>query len=182
MLTQSLALVDQTEQVVGGAFNEPLPPLGITPAFRQDDAFLAAVLSFEEPILTLLAAQDNEALTALCAKYPAFRDAYAQGQVGHHFMVARSDSIGRDETFELVAGSAEHYQALGYQFMVSEATNQWTGAACEALGGIRTHFAPYQAQHAVPQSAEALADTVTSSNGFLSDKDSGSMFYVIRLL
>jgi hypothetical protein len=96
-------------------------------------------------------------------------------------MVARSDALAKADTFELVAASAEHYQALGYAFMVVEATNQWTGAACEALGGVPVHFAPFQAQPTVRQSAVALEDVVTSSNGFLSDKDSGSMFYVIRL-
>ncbi|MGH8644993.1 MAG: hypothetical protein ACREX4_11250 [Gammaproteobacteria bacterium] len=51
----------------------------------------------------------------------------------------------------------------------------------ELLGGVRVHFVPYQAQATVPQSLEPLEGTVTSRNGFLSDKDSGSMFYVIRL-
>lgn len=65
--------------------------------------------------------------------------------------------------------------------MLVEATNQWTGAACEALGGGRVHFAPFQSRPAVRRSAEPLPDVVTSSNGYLSDKDSGSMFYAIRL-
>ncbi len=96
-------------------------------------------------------------------------------------MVARSDALPKAHTFELVAATAAHYQALGYAFVVVEATNQWTGAACELLGGVRVYFAPYQAQTTVPQSLEPLEGTVTSRNGFLSDKDSGSMFYVIRL-
>ncbi len=65
--------------------------------------------------------------------------------------------------------------------MVTEATNQWTGAAFEALGGVRVHFAPFQAQATVRNSAEPLEGLTTSPNGFLSDKDSGGMFYVIRL-
>ena len=56
-----------------------------------------------------------------------------------------------------------------------------TGAAFEALGGVRVHFAPFQAKRAVRKSAEPHKDEVTSPNGFLSDKDSGGMFYVIRL-
>jgi hypothetical protein len=125
--------------------------------------------------------QDAEALTALSIRYPEFREAYAQDKVGHHFMAARSDALAKAGTFEPVAASAEHYQALGYAFMVVEATNQWTGAACEALGGVPIHFAPFQAQPTVRQSAAALEDVATSSSGFLSDKDSGSMFYLIRL-
>lgn len=180
-LAQSLAIVDQTGQVIGGAFNETMPPLDVSPVFRQDDPFLTAVSAFVAPIFTLLSTQDAEALTALCTQYPAFRAAYAQGKVGHHFLVARSDALAKADTFELVAASAAHYQALGYAYMVIEATNQWTGAAGEVLGGVRVHFAPYQARHTVRQSAEPLEGIVTSANGWLSNKDSGSMFYVIRL-
>jgi hypothetical protein len=180
-LAQSLAIVDQTGQVIGGAFNETLPPLDGSPVLHKDDPFLTAALAFVAPIFTLLHTQDAEALTALCTQYPAFREAYAQGKVGHHFMVARSDTLAKADTFELVAASAAHYQALGYAYMVIEATNQWTGAACEVLGGVRVHFAPFQGWQRVHQSAEPLEGIVTSANGWLSDKDSGSMFYVIRL-
>ena len=96
-------------------------------------------------------------------------------------MVARSDDLAKGDTFELVAASAEHFRALGHKFMVIEATNQWTGAACQALNGVRVHFAPFQARQTVRKSTEPLEGVVTSPNGFVSDKDSGSMFYVIRL-
>ena len=72
-------------------------------------------------------------------------------------------------------------RALGYSYMVTEATNQWTGAAFEALGGVRVHFAPFQARRAVPKCDEPLEDVTTSPNGFLSEKDSGGMFYVTCL-
>jgi hypothetical protein len=65
--------------------------------------------------------------------------------------------------------------------MVTEATHQWTGAAFEALGGVRVHFAPFQARPAVRRSDEPLEGVTTSPDGFLSNKDSGGMFYVIRL-
>jgi hypothetical protein len=181
-LAQSLAIVDQTGRVIGGAVNETMPPLEASPEFRQDDPFLTATLSFVSPVLTMLSTQDAEGLTALCARYPAFREAYAQGKVGHHFMVARSDGLPRTDAFELVAASCARYQALGHAYMLIEATNQWTGAACEVLGGVRVHFAPFQGRYAVQRSAEPLEDVVTSPNGWLSDKDSGSMFYVIRLV
>jgi hypothetical protein len=181
VLAQSLAIVDQEGQVIGGAFNETMPPLDVAPEFREDDPFLSAVLAFVEPVLTLLGMQDAEALTALSTQYLAFREAYDQGKVAHHALVARSDALAKADTFELVAASAEHHRALGYAFMVTEATNQWTGAAFEALGGVRVHFAPFQVQRTVRKSAEPLEGVVTSPNGFLADKDSGSMFYVIRL-
>jgi hypothetical protein len=87
--------------------------------------------------------EDVEALTALSTRYPEFREVYAQGKVGHHCMVVRTDALAKADTFELVAASAEHYQALGYAFIVVEAINQWTGAASEALGGVPVHFAPF---------------------------------------
>lgn len=168
-------------QVIGGAFNETMPFFDKPPMFRQDDPFLMAVLSFSAPILGLLSTQDTVALAALCTQYPAFRKAYIRRKVGHHFMVARSEALSKEDTFELVAASASHYQELGYQYMVLEATNQWTGAACEVLGGIRVHFSPYQGRHTVCLSAVSSEGIVTSMDGWLSDKDSGSMFYVIRL-
>ena len=158
-----------------------MPSLSSLPQFRRGDPFLDAVLAFVEPVFALLGAQDTEALKALSVAYPEFGDALAAGKVGHHFMVARSDALPKSDTFELVAATAAHYQALGHAFMVVEATNQWTGAACEALGAVRVHFAPFRAQRTVRVSAEPLPDTVTSADGFVSSKDSGSMLYVIRL-
>jgi hypothetical protein len=180
-LAQSLAIVDQRGRVIGGALNETMPPLNVSPVFRQNDPFLTAVFSFVEPVLTMLRTQDEEALTLLCTHDSDFRAAYAQGKVGHHFMVARSDALATVDSFELVAATAAHYQALGFVFMVVEATNQWTGAACEVLGGVRVHFAPFRARPWVRQSVEPLESSVSSPDGFLSNKDSGSMLYVIRL-
>jgi hypothetical protein len=180
-LDQSLAILDATGDVIGGALNETMPWLAGPPSFRRDDPFLDAVLAFVEPIFALLGAQDAEALKALSVAYPEFRDAHAAGKVGHHFMVARADALPTSDAFELVAATAARYRALGHAYMVIEATNQWTGAACEALGATRVHFAPFRAQRTVPPSPEPLADTVTSPDGFLSGKDSGSMLYVIRL-
>ena len=80
-------------------------------------------------------------------------------------MISRSDNLPKGDAFELVAASAERCRALGYSYMVTEATNQWTGAAFEAGR----------------KSDEPLEGITRSPNGFLSDKDSGGMFYVIRL-
>jgi hypothetical protein len=181
ILAQSLAILDREGRVIGGAFNETMPPFDVEPPFREDDPFLDTVLAVWEPVYAALGAQDAEALTALSERYPVFREAYAQGKVSHHFLVARSEDLPKGDAFELVAASAERSQALGYSYMVTEATHQWTGAAFEALAGVRVHFAPFQAQPTVRKSEEPLEGVVTSPNGFLSDKDSGGMFYVIRL-
>jgi hypothetical protein len=180
-LEQSLAIVDEKGRVIGGAFNETMPPFNVEPPFREGDPFLDTVVGIWEPVYAALGAQDAEALKALSERYPALREAYEQGKVGHHLLVARSDDLPKEDAFELVAASAERYRALGYEYVVTEATNQWTGAAFEALGGVRVHFYPFQAQPAMRKSVEPLEGVVTSPNGFLSDKDSGGMFYVILL-
>jgi len=179
-LAQSLAVLDDTGEVIGGALNETMPFHADSPSFREGDPFLDAVLAFVDPVFALLGAQDAEALKALSVAYPDFREAHAAGKVGHHFMVARSGALPKADAFEMVAATAERYRALGYACMVIEATNQWTGAACEVLGATRVHFAPFRVRRTVRRSAEPL-DTVTSPDGFLSSKDSGSMLYVIRL-
>jgi hypothetical protein len=181
VLARSVAIVDRRGRVIGGAFNETMPPVDVEPEMRQDDPFLDAMLTWAEPILALLSAQDAEALMALSARYPEFREAYAEGKVVHHSLVARSDLLAKANAFELVAASAEHNQALGGDYLVAEATNQWTGAAFEALGGVPVHFAPFQVEPTVRKSAEPLEGVATTSNGFVSDKDSGGMFYVLRL-
>jgi hypothetical protein len=181
VLNQSLAVVDREERVIGAAFNETMPPFDIEPPLRAGDPILDAVFTVWEPVYAALGAQDAEALAALSARYPAFQKAYEEGKVTHHILIARSDDLPKEDTFELVATSAERCRTLGYEYMVTEATNQWTGAAFEALGGVRVHFAPFQACPAVPKSAGPLEGVTTSPDGFLSDKDSGGMFYVIRL-
>lgn len=178
-LAQSLAIVDFDGRIIGGAINETLP--AADHGLRDDDPFLDAVLSFAHPIAELLGTQSAEAIATLRERYPAFRDAHERGRVGHHYMVARGDALPASEAFELVAATAAHYQALGHAFMVVEATNCWTGAACDTLGGVRVHFAPFRARPVVLASATSLRDTVSSPDGYLSDKDAGSMYYVIRL-
>jgi hypothetical protein len=180
-LAQSLAILDGEGRVIGAAFNETMPPFDVEPPLREGDPFLDTVVSVWEPVYGALGAQDAEALTALSERYPEFKKAYAQGKVSHHLLVARSDDLPKGDAFELVAASAERCRELGYSYMVTEATNQWTGAAFEALGGVRVHFRPFKVEPAVPKSDEPLEDVTTSPNGFLSDKDSGGMFYVIRL-
>jgi hypothetical protein len=126
ILEQSLAILDGEGHVIGAAFNETMPPFDVEPPFREGDPFLDTVVGVWEPVYAALGAQDAEALTALSERYPEFREAYAQGKVSHHFLVARSDDLPKGDAFELVAAGAERSQALGYSYMVTEATHQWT--------------------------------------------------------
>jgi hypothetical protein len=179
-LEQSLAILDETGNVIGGAFNDAVPPPGAAAEMRADDPFLDVVLGFAGPILSFLGAQDEVAIAAL-SRDPAFAEAHARGRVGHHYMVARSDALPKTDAFELVAATAERYAELGFAYVLTEATNQWTGAACEALGGVRVHFAPFRTERRVAASPVPHPHEVTSRDGYLAGKDSGSMLYVLRL-
>ena len=180
-LTQSLAILNGEGRVIGAAFNETMGPFDAEPPLREGDPFLDTVLSVWAPVYGALGAQDAAALPTLSDRYPEFREAYEKGKVSHHILLARSDDLPKEDAFELVAAGAERCRALGYAYLVTEATNQWTGAAFEALGGVRVHFAPFLVEQAVPKSDEPLEDVLSSPNGYLADKDSGGMFYVIRL-
>jgi hypothetical protein len=180
VLTQSLAILDGERRVIGAAFNETMAPFDVEPPLREGDPFLDTLVGIWEAVYGALGAQDA-ALPALSERYPEFREAYEKGKVSHHFLISLSDDLPKGDAFELVAAGAERCRALGYEYMVTEATNQWTGAAFEALGGVRVHFRPFLVETAVPKSDDPLEDVTTSPNGFLADKDSGGMFYVIRL-
>jgi hypothetical protein len=180
-LAQSLAILDGEGRVIGAAFNQTMGPLDVEPPLRDDDLFLDTLVSVWKPVYGALGEQDAEALKALSERYLEFKEAYEKGKVSHHILMARSDDLPKEDAFELVAASAERCRALGYEYLITEATNQWTGAAFEALGGVRVHFRPFLVEPAVRKSAEPLEGVMTSSNGFLADKDSGGMFYVIRL-
>ena len=180
VIAQSVVTTDRDGQVIGGAVNETLPSPDAELRIREGDPFLDATMGFVAPIMDLLGTQEAEALAALAMRYPNFAQAMTAGKVGHHFMVARSDALPRDDTFELVASTMERFRDHGFRYVVVEATKQWTGAACEVLGGVRVHFAPFRAKSAVP-AGPSTSKAPFSPDGFLSDKDSGSMFYVHRL-
>ncbi len=179
-VTQSLAILDDDGRVIGGALNDVLPPHGAEAALRADDPFLDAVMAWIAPVMTLLATQDEAAVAAL-SRFPHFAAAHAAGRVGHHFMVARSDALPTLDAFELVAATAERYRDLDFAYVIIEATNQWTGAACETLGATRVHFAPFRTERVVAASPFPLENAPTSPDGYLAKKDSGSMLYVLRL-
>ena len=107
-----------------------MPPLDVDLPFREDDPFLDSVVSVWVPVYGALGAQDAAALRAPLEQYPEFREAYAQGKVSHHILIARSEDLPKEDTFERVAAGAERCRRLGYEFMVTEVTNQWTGRPC----------------------------------------------------
>lgn len=175
----SLAMFDDSVNVVGGAFNTIVPYEA--ELFRDNDPFLDAILSADKPIIDLIFEQEHEAIEALKAQYLSFKNALKAKKVGLHFMVAKAAHLPTVYAFELVAASAAHFYQQGFQYMVTCASNQWTGAACEALNGVRVHFSPYRTQQKVADSLTASLYVPYSEDGYISKKDSGAMFYVIKL-
>jgi hypothetical protein len=43
-------------------------------------------------------------------------------------MIARGDGLTRDDAFELVAATMEHFRDAGFRYVVVEASKQWTSA------------------------------------------------------
>lgn len=175
----SVAILNKDSEIIGGAFNLIASPH--EEILRKSDPFIDAVLFCDQPILNLIFAQEHDALEALKKKFPDFQKALQQKEVGLHFMVARSPELPTEHTFELVAASAETFKNHGFKYMVTCASNQWTGAACEVLNGTKVHFFPYRAKQAVAKKEGASLSEPYSEDGFISDKDSGAMFYVVKL-
>ncbi len=180
-LKQSLAALNGAGDVIGGALNISLDLSKAAFSIRENDPFISAVFSFFEPGAQFLTSQVNLSLNALCKKYTAFSTALKAGKVADLNMVARSPLLPSEDTFALVAATVTHLQQLGFEFLLISAGNQWTGAACGVLGGVKVHFAPYRDLKRVGESNEAIADKPSSVDGFISGKDSGCMFYVVRL-
>lgn len=175
----SLAILDYNSSVIGGAFNSVVR-IEENPN-REPDPFMGACFMFNKPVFELIFPQEHEALETLNNTYPHFKNALENHKVGSHFLIAGSPKLPSEDTFELVAISAQTFKEYGFEYMIVGAVNEWTGAACEVLNGTRVHFVPFRAEQRVPTTKEASPTERYSEDGFLSDKDSGSMFYVVKL-
>lgn len=177
--TLSLITFGNHSKIVGGAYNTTVQT--DDKPNRESDPFMDAVFIANKPVFELIFQQEHEAISALKSHYPAFREALKNQKVGSHFLIAGSPDLPVEDTFELVAASAEVFKKEGFEFMLVGAMNQWTGAACEVLNGIRVHFVPYRVKRRVPKSKDALPTETYSIDGYISDKDSGAMFYLVKL-
>jgi hypothetical protein len=175
----SIAILGKNSNVIGGAFNSVVR-IEENPN-REPDPFMGACFMFNKPVFELIFPQEHEALEVLKNTYPYFKLAIENNKVGSHFLVAGSAKLPSEDTFELVAAFAQVFKEKGFEYMIVGAVNEWTGAACEVLNGTRVHFVPFRADQRVPTAKEALPTDRYSEDGFLSDKDSGSMFYVVKL-
>lgn len=167
-VAQSVAIADDAGMVIGVAMNETL----------GYDA--GPVVTDLEPVLAMLGEQEHTGVAALCAQYPDFRAALEQNKIAHLAMVARADGLPTEDAFELIAGTVESYQSLGFRYILTSAVNQWTGAAFSVLGGIPVHFEPFLVRKRVAESPVPV-DVLSSPTGFLAGKDSGSMLYLLTL-
>ena len=179
LLRHSLMITDTHSRPIGGALNMTLPPQ--EDELRQDDPFLQAMFSYQDPILDFIHKREHHAMHALATKYPDFEKALHSGKVGYIAMIARSTSLPTEHTFELFTASFEHFQEHGYEYMMITGTNQWTGAACEALGAARIYFSPFRDKGRVAKEVEANPNEPYSKDGFISNKDSGLMVYALKL-
>ena len=177
----SLAILNNTGKVIGGALSIRLHASHSGNATDPENLFSQVVMRVVQPIVNMLVSQEEASLPALGEKYNEFRQALNEGKVGELFMIARSPLLDREDTFELVAATLERFRDLGYHYVVTAAANQWTGAAVEIVGGVRVHFAPYREKKTVKESPVPIPDETSTSDGFLSAKDSGCMFYIIKL-
>jgi len=179
LLHHSLVITDEHSKPIGGSLNITL--LAEEENWRQNDPFIDAVFSYQDPIIDFIHKHEHTAIHALSAKYPDFENALQLGKVGYIAMIARSAELPSEHTFELFAASFESFQKQGYKYMLITGTNQWTGAACEALGAARIYFSPFRDKRRVTKEIEANQNEPYSSDGFISDKDSGLMIYALKL-
>jgi hypothetical protein len=177
----SLAILDNHGKIIGGALSIRFSTESSGNAPDSENIFSKVVIGVMQPIVNMLIDQEESSLPVLCDKYPEFHKALVGGKVGELFMIARSPLLPTEDTFELVAATLERFRDSGYHYVLTAAANQWTGAAFEIAGGTRVHFAPYRAEKRVRESHVPLTNETSTHDGFLSAKDSGCMFYVIKL-
>jgi len=182
VLDLSYSILGENGDVIGGTYSEPLlQPNDNAQPFRSNDPFLSAVLLGLNPILELLMEQNAIGIQLLSENYSSVKQSWIQGKIIHHFMLARFEGLPKEDTAELMFGIYEQYQRQGYKYVVAEATNQWTGAALEAIGAVRVFFTPFRTQQRVKESKIPLPIDVTTPDGYVSNINSGSMFYILRL-
>ncbi len=179
LLRHSLVTLDDDLNPIGGSFNATLPHKETV--WRKHDPFLEATFLYQNPIIDFIHHHENMAIQALNEIYPHFRIAHQSGKVGYIVMIARSEALPTEHTFELFAASFKNFQERGYEYMLITASNQWTGAACELLGAARIYFAPFREMKRVAVEVDAGQNEPFSTDGFISYKQSGFMIYAVKL-
>lgn len=176
----SLVFYNDKNEMVGVVYNstvnvnEPLP--------RVTDPLMVAVSKEFEPIHKIVSNSENQAHDLLKEKYPEFDIALANKKVCTIYQLAKSEDLPSEHAFELFASAMEELKNKGFSYMVTCAANQWTGSACEVFNGIRVNFEPYRAVQRVNKSGDNILTEPYTNDGFISNKDSGLMYYIVKLI
>ena len=134
------------------------------------------------PVKRYVDNMENTAIPALVSSYPPLQKAFENEKVTCCFMISKSSlhPVPLSLPVDLFRAHMEQQIELGMEYFVTEATNPWTGAVMEAMGATPTFFSPHRSVEGVIKSDKAVKEGPSSSNGWVSDKDSGAMFYVGR--
>ena len=125
---------------------------------------------------------DNHGLAELCRQFPDFENAIRGKKVAEACMLGKGNHASDSrEPFELLYRLFFHLQTLGYSYMYVLASAHWTGAFLEMAGAVRVYFCPWQGKRPLPVGVTPQPSQPCSPNGWMSDKDSGLMMYVVRL-
>jgi hypothetical protein len=173
LINHSFAIKDGKDEIIGVSLGEQMK---VKDESKEDlHPFAEFASTFKAPILDFLHEQDDAAMDGLFETYADFKTALAAGKVGGVSMIAKNDHLPSEHAFELFAVVVEHFKSLGYEYAITGASNQWTGAAAELINGVRAHFYPYRFYQ--------IKDSpyTTTSDGYISYKDSGIMFYIMKL-
>lgn len=180
LVKQSLVFKNEKNRVIGVVLNLTVDPEAATKPVHIHP-FARFVLGVQKPVLDVIYKQESEAIRALSKQYPDFESAYESRKVGNLMMIAKSEHLAKEFAFDLFSDSIFDFAENGFKYVIVSATNQWTGAACEVLNGVRVHFEPFRNVKRLIKSENAKPYDVHSVDGYLSAKDSGIMIYVLKL-
>lgn len=179
ILDHSIAVKNNSNKIIAGILSKTLSS---EDGSIRNNSYLSAVFGLYSTILELLFAQEQEAINILTQKYSNFKVAFNNNKVATTLMLAKEDEFSKESAFELFIRAIELLQNKGFKYVVIAASNQWTGAACEMLNATRVNYKPFRDVQRVPTISNASDFEMHSTDGFISDKDSGIMFYIIKLL
>ena len=182
----TVAIDTKTGDFLGALIGVPatLPPSSDAPhpSPPADCVFQRECNKAIGPIGQLIEDMEGAAVPALITAYPAMKQAFEQHKVTCAFMISKSSQIEVSHSLpvDLFRAHMEQQIALGHKYIVTEASNPWTGAVMEAMGATPTYFAPHRSIGGIVKSDEPVEEGPSSSNGYVSDKDSGIMYYAGR--
>lgn len=156
-------------------------PLSTNQKQMREDEFMQSIIGMHLPGLELVFSQEHDALDHLTSNYNAFKTALEEDQVVNLLMLAKTELFSTTQMFALLVKTIKQLKTKGIKYVTASASNQWSGAALEALNASRVHYSPFRNKKRVALTKNATENEVHSKDGYLSDKDSGMMFYIIKL-